>query len=247
MTYDYLISLMTWSYSRLCAFEDCKYRFFLRYINEEEETPKFFAEYGKLIHSAAERFLSGEITREEAVMEYLAGFALIEPRAPNANIQSNYFSQGLNYLKSASPCDGNIVTEKELRFEIGDYPFVGYADIVLWNKEKNNYKIQDIKTRILTPKNAVIFNKYMRQLYLYSVGLHKEYNQYPTELQFNCFRDGTLPSKEFDVSQIEPIKNWAVETIHKIENETDWSPTVNWFYCKYICGLSHVCEYYSLL
>ena len=247
MNYSLPISMMRWSYSRLCAFEDCKYKFLLNYIYSEEQKSKFFAEYGTLVHGVAEQFLTGEITRSEAINEFLVGFTSITPRAPNNTIYSNYFNQGIEYFKTTQPISGKINTEQEIEFNIGGYEFIGYIDLLIKDKENPGYSIQDIKTRILKGKNTVDFNKYIRQLYLYSIGTHKKFGEYPRELQINCFRNGTIISEEFDEEKLRETKQWALDTIHAIEKETEWEPTINWFYCKYICGLSHVCEYADLL
>ena len=56
--YAPVIEDMTWSYSRLKAFEDCPYKWYLRYIRfpKAKGVDQFFADYGTFIH---------ELIREE--------------------------------------------------------------------------------------------------------------------------------------------------------------------------------------
>lgn len=48
--YEHIIDQMTWSYSRIKAFDDCPYRWFLKYIKCEPGSEMFFASYGSFMH-----------------------------------------------------------------------------------------------------------------------------------------------------------------------------------------------------
>ena len=243
--YSYLISLMTWSYSRLRAYEDCGYGFFLNYIKEEEETKHFYAEYGSLIHRVLERFYSGAITKEQALSMFMTGFVLDLPDEVKPSIAENYYQQGKEYLSSlAMPKEKIIGIEEKLDFKVGDYPFVGFVDLLL--EDDNGLIIQDHKSRVLkrgTKKQNEEFNSFTKQLYLYSAGIEQRYGQLPKKLRFNCFRNGTLLEEVFDQSKYEATIQWALDTIGKIEQESTWKPSLEWFKCKFICGFSDSCDY----
>lgn len=246
--YSYLISLMTWSYSRLRAYEDCGYAFFLNYIEEEEETKHFYAEYGSLMHRILEQFYSGAITKEQALSMFMTGFVLDLPDEVKPSIAENYYQQGKEYLSSlAMPKEKIIGIEEKLNFKVGDYSFVGFVDLLL---EDDGLIIQDHKSRVLkrgTKKQNEEFDSFTKQLYLYSAGIEQRYGQLPKKLRFNCFRNGTLLEEVFDKNKYEETIQWALDTIGKIEQESTWKPSLEWFKCKYICGFSDSCEYAELL
>ena len=74
MIYRPLIEDMTWSYSRIKCFEDCPYRFYLKYISRCKEIPQFYASYGSFMHKLIEEFYKGIITKEEMLTKFLFGF-----------------------------------------------------------------------------------------------------------------------------------------------------------------------------
>ena len=246
--YSYLISLMTWSYSRLRAYEDCGYAFFLNYIEEEEETKHFYAEYGSLMHRILEQFYSGAITKEQALSMFMTGFVLDLPDEVKPSIAENYYQQGKEYLTSlAMPKEKIIGIEEKLNFKVGDYSFVGFVDLLL---EDDGLIIQDHKSRVLkrgTKKQNEEFDSFTKQLYLYSAGIEQRYGQLPRKLRFNCFRNGTLLEEVFNKNKYEETIQWALNTIKRIEQESTWKPSLEWFKCKYICGFSDSCEYAELL
>ena len=247
--YSYLISLMTWSYSRLRAYEDCGYGFFLNYIEEEEEIKHFYAEYGSLMHRILERFYSGAITKDQALSMFMTGFVLDLPDEVKPSIAEKYYQQGKEYLSSLEmPKEKIIGIEEKFDFKVGDYPFIGFVDLLL--EDEDGLIVQDHKSRILrrgTKKQDEEFNSFTRQLYLYSTGIEQRYGRLPKKLRFNCFRNGTLLEEVFDKDKYKETQQWALNTIKKIEQESEWKPSLEWFKCNYICGFSDSCEYAELL
>ena len=65
ISYRPLIEDMTWSFSRIECFNDCPYRWFLKYIKRYKETPQFYSSYGSFMHKLIEQFYKGELTKEE--------------------------------------------------------------------------------------------------------------------------------------------------------------------------------------
>ena len=125
--------MMIWSYSRVKTFEDCPYKWYLKYILYPEETGKklFFANYGKLMHDILAQYYTKALSGEEAQDEYLRLFKshVLCGRPPNAKVLENYFISGLNYLQNIQPIgSGNILcVEKKIEFDIGEIDAV-----VLW-------------------------------------------------------------------------------------------------------------------
>ena len=254
--FGYLISLMTWSYSRLRAYEDCGYGFFLKYIQEEKECEHFYSEYGSLMHRILERFYSGKITKEQALNEFMSGFVLRVPQEVKPNVSESWYEQGKKYLSSLAMPEEKIAgIEEKLDFKIGGYPFIGYVDLLL---EDGGLIIEDHKSRILQAKSYVKnikteqknneeFDRFAKQLYIYSAGIEQKYGELPKEIRFNCFRSGEVLTEKFDKEKYEEAKAWAINTIRRIEQESEWEPAPDWFRCKYICGLTETCDIAQLL
>ena len=251
--YAYQIACMTWSYSRLRAYEDCGYGFFLRYLYEEEENGHFYAEYGSLMHRILEQYYSGSITKDEALTKFCTGFVLNITADVTPSILEKYYEQGKTYISSLEmPSEKIVGIEEKLEFEIEGNPFVGYIDLLL--EDDGELVICDHKSRILRAKSFVKnnkteqksneeFDRFAKQLYIYSAGVEQKYGKLPKELRFNCFRNGTVITEQFDEKKYEEAKSWAVETIHKIKHETEWRPNAAWFKCNNICGFTKSCEY----
>ena len=101
VSYEPLIRDMVWSHSRIKAFDDCPYRWYLKYVRypKAKEKEMFFANYGKFVHELIASFYSGEKSREELEAEYLRDFrAHVKAYAPNRTVFKNYFVDGLNYI-----------------------------------------------------------------------------------------------------------------------------------------------------
>ena len=56
VNYAPIIQEMTWSYSRIKAFDDCHYRWYLQYIRRLHGKDMFFASYGSFMHKLIELY-----------------------------------------------------------------------------------------------------------------------------------------------------------------------------------------------
>ncbi len=202
LDYRHLILGMTWSHSRISAFESCPYKFFLTYICPCEKKPQFFSGYGSFIHELLAAYYSDQITKEEVIREYLTGFkSHVIGKAPDHKIFSNYFQQGLSHLKGIVKPELRILgVENCVTFQVGGHPFVGYIDLLLQNGENGDITILDHKSRSLKPrstrgkytKSDEELDRYLRQLYLYSIPVEQIYGVLPSYLMFNCYRTGMV-------------------------------------------------------
>lgn len=253
MHYSFIISDMTWSYSRLTTYEDCPYRFYLTYIKKIKGVRHFFSDYGSFMHLIIEKFLTGELKKNELVDYYLAHFKNnVVGKAPSQTIFQNYFRQGLEYLSQIeAPYNEVIGIEKEVEFKIGDKNFIGYIDQV---SKGDGIDITDNKSRALKPrskkkkptKTDEELDKYLRQLYIYSIAIEKEYGELPKNLIFNCFRTQTIIKEPFNIRAYEDTKKWALNTIDTIAKESEWKPNIEGFKCKYLCDVCKKCEYFQM-
>ena len=74
VNYAPLIDDMVWSYSRIKAFEDCPYRWYLKYIKKFHGKDMFFSSYGTFMHKLIELYHKGEKTPRQIVDMYLQDF-----------------------------------------------------------------------------------------------------------------------------------------------------------------------------
>ena len=87
------------------------------------------------------------------------------------------------------------------------------------------------------------FLAFKRQQYLYCLPIIEEYGKgCVKELRWNMFRNKQWISIPFDEKEYQETINWALDTIHRIENETEWLPNPSAFYCWNLCGMSY-CDY----
>lgn len=254
MDYSFVVSNMTWSHSRLTTFEDCPYAFYLKYILCENGKNHFFAEYGSFIHLLIQRYLTGEIDKKDLPGFYLTLFrAHVTAKAPNSTIFNNYFRHGLEYFQDIKPLEPDILAvEQEMNFNINNHDFIGFVDIVF--KKDDDLYVIDNKSRDLKPRSGKAkalktdkeLDKYLRQLYLYSIPIEKLYGKYPDKLVFNCFRKQNQIVEKFNIDALNETKKWAIDTIETISKTTKWTPKIDLFRCQNLCDLCDQCEYFQM-
>lgn len=233
-----------WSYSRLKTFEECKYKYYLRYVLGVKEKDNFYASYGSYIHRLIEHYYKGEIKKEDLVPEFLMGFSenVIGERPKTVE---KYINEGISYFSTFEPFEYPVMcVEQRLNWEIGGSSFTGFVDYV--GKTDNGYCVIDHKSRLLEPrskrkkptKNDLAIDSMLKQLYLYGEGMKQKFGEYPEFLCLNCFRNGNLIIEPFDKSKCEEAEKWALDIINQIKYETEWSPSFEYFVCNNLCGIS---------
>lgn len=251
MKHSLIISQMTWSYSRLTTFEKCKYSFLLKYIEEIEEEPTYFAGYGKLIHELLEQYHTGKITQNQAAINYLIGYSNL-PKDISSNVYIKYYDEGKAYIDNLIPTENILSAEQQVNFDISGNQYVGFIDRI--DKTESGYNIVDYKTRILKSKSSskstkritkddILFMQYARQLYMYSIATEQIFGKPPDNICFHCFRDNSWATEKYNAEKRDEVIDWSNKLIEKITYNDDWSPTLDWFSCKYLCGYFHICEY----
>ena len=260
MDYSFLISGMTWSYSRIKTFTDCPYKFLLRYIYCVPEEAKFFSSYGSFVHSILEKFHNNEIDKRSLVGYYLLHFnSEVSGRPPSDSIFKNYFESGINYFKNLEHTKDEILgVEKKVEWNIRGYNFTGYIDLITRDKD-GDVKIIDNKSRDLKNRSKrfmnggkptqtdIMLDDYLRQLYLYADGIKSTTGTKVSALEFNCFRTGAVITEPYMNSAAKQSLDWAIDSIEKIKKESEWAPNFNEWSCEHICGVNNDCEYYQVL
>lgn len=254
MIYRPLIEDMVWSYSRIKCFEDCPYRFYLKYIGGCKEVPQFYASYGSFMHKLIEEFYKGIITKEEMLTKFLFGFQdNVLGQRPKQSIVEKYIQCGIEYLKNFSPFPYNMVeVEKKIEFELGGKKFIGFIDYL--GEKDGEYYIVDNKSRDLKPRSGrkkptvkdQELDEMLKQLYLYAAAVKQEYGKYPKALCFNCFKNQFFIEEPFSEEKFSETVEWFLKTINDIADENDFLPYFDFFGCNYICGVNGECCYYEM-
>lgn len=251
MVFKPLIEDMTWSYSRISCFDDCPYRWYLKYISGCNEEPMFYASYGSFMHKLIEKYYRGELTKEDMLTKFLLDFQKeVLGERPQASIVQKYIEAGVEYLKGFQPFPYNMIdVEKRVEFEIEGNHFVGFIDYI--GEKDGNLYIVDNKSRDLKPRSKRSkptlkdkeLDDMLRQLYIYSSAIKNEYGKYPKELCFNCFKSGIFISEPFNEDAYKDAIKWATKSIEYIKDEDWFNPSVDYFACRYLCGVNHECCY----
>lgn len=251
--YAPLIEDMTWSYSRANCFEDCRYKWFLKYICNDKEELLFYSSYGKFMHKLLESFYKGNISKEEMKIKFLCEFSnKVKGERPSDKIVASYIEKGLDYINNFEEFPYEMVAvEDRIEFDINGIPFVGVIDYI--GKDDDGYIIIDHKSRELKPrskngkhrKSDDIIDDMMKQLYIYSEAVRQKYGEFPKKLCFNCFKNQVFIEEDFDPKKFEDSISWLKETIEDIKASTDedFYPNIDFFVCKYLCGYSNECCY----
>lgn len=251
VSYLPLIEDMVWSYSRIESFNDCPYRFFLKYISKCKDTDKFYASYGSFMHKLIENYYRGILSKDEMLTEFLTGFSSnVKGVRPQESTVQKYIRCGVEYLTGFQPFKYTMVdVEKRVEFEIEGLKFIGYIDYL--GEENGEYYIIDNKSRDLKPRSNREkptvkdreLDSMLRQLYIYSVAVKQEYGKFPKALCFNCFKSGEFIEEPFREEAYNEAIEWVKQSVDDIKSADDFYPNRDFFSCYYICGVSDDCVY----
>ena len=226
-----------WSFSSVKMFEQCPYSFYLHYIEDKYELPNAFAQSGGYVHELLAKAYSGELLEFELADEFEEHYSEhITQRFPYYNIAKSFYETSLDYL-STFEIDSNyevIGVEKEIKCEIKGYEFIGYIDLLLRDKTDGKLIIVDHKSK--SAFKAGEKKEYLKQLYLYSYAIYKEYGEFPKELWFNLYRAKKIVKLDFVETDYNAALDWFKDTIDTILQEQNWECNPDSWRCKYLCG-----------
>lgn len=233
----------------MSSFGQCPYRWFVHYIEGGREEDTFYASYGSFMHEILAGYYNGRLKKERLSETFLVGFRdRVRGMRPDAKVVENYVREGAAYLRSPLEPGGEILgVEREIRFEIEGIPFVGFIDLL--TRDENGIVVTDHKSRAMKPrskkgttKNDGEIDEMLKQLYLYSAAVKKEYGEFPKRLRFNCFRSGTVIDEPFREDAYGSAVGWAADSVRQIIDENEFEPKPDWFRCRYLCGYRDYCE-----
>lgn len=257
--YKEKIDNMVWSYSRLSAFEHCKYEFYLQYIIGDDDEylseGNFYAESGSFVHDILAQIFTNQLDKESGAEYFVENFENNVFYRTRQSIMDSTFEKCASYFAEEDfdwLKEYEIVgVEQNVQFTLSGYKFTGFIDLLLKDKE-GHYIIVDHKSSeyplkrdgSVKKKSEKQFSEYKRQLYLYAYAVHELYGEYPIRLAWNHFKDGgQIAMIPFNQQELEDTKDWVLGTISDIEKEEDWGANEEFFYCHNLCNFRASCEY----
>lgn len=255
MNYTKILNDMTWSFSRLHTWEQCPYAFYLKYIEQRPGESNYYAENGKCIHEVFQTILTNQIPLEECTTLYSHKYDLICEKT-RQSIMDNTYETCMDYLSVIDGIEKEkyqiLGVELELPFKIGNYKFIGYADLVVKNKENEKILLIDHKQaphflkKDGTPLKSQItqFTAYKHQMYLYCKGLKECFDIQVDHLIWHHFKDqGKLTILPFAKEDYEGTLKWAVTCIQNIQKDRRFKHHPSFLLCSSLCDYRNDCEY----
>lgn len=252
------IKNMTWSFSRVNALSSCKWGWVLKYVLGCESAPNAYAQFGTVCHETLEKYLKGELDLFDVPQYYQDRYAELVtcsfPSNKYVDLGQKAYNQGLEYFNNIN-FDFNkyeiLGVEKELVFNVGKYPFHGFADAIYRDKDDGSIILRDHKTAsfkylkngLVSKTNAEHYKQFRYQEYLYCIPLVEMYGKVDF-LSWNMIRDQREIKIPFDQNEYEEAQKWCIEAIEEAENELLWLPeTSDKYFCSTICDSKNICEY----
>lgn len=246
-----------YSHSRLSTFEQCPFKFKLRYIEEiiPEVEQTIESHLGKAVHDSLEWLYRHilNIKRIPTIDELITRYNDFWKKnfkdsmkivRENLN-EKDYYNKGIKflidyYIKHKPFDDGTIEIEKAIKINLdeeGKYKIQGYIDRLAFNKQTGNYEIHDYKTANSLPNLEKIEND--RQLALYSIAVNELYNpEKEIKLIWHYLAHNKLIKSSRTKEQISELKRDTIFLIQQIESAKEF-PT----YTSVLCDW---CEYKTM-
>ena len=253
---------MIYSHSRLSTFEQCRYKFKLKYIDKvEPEQQTIEAFLGSRVHETLEKLYKDLLHRKENTVEDLIEYLHHRWRDQwNDSIiivkkqytKENYLQMAEKYIKDYYETYNPFQQERTISLEqrvmipldeSGDYKLQGVIDR-LAERKPGFYEIHDYKTNMHLPLPKYIQSD--RQLALYAIGVK---NQYPHVKHVRLIWHFLAFNKEIDSTRTEEelnqLKQETMSLIDIIESEEKY-PANPSFLCEW-CEFKPVCRQWSHL
>lgn len=261
--YKNKIQEMRFSFSRCHSFEGCKYEWYLNYLLRDENGERiyeneqnFYAAFGHFCHEILQKIFLREMELVDTIEYYKEKFdEEVQCWDISESTREKYFYQGLDYFATLEldwlEKYKILGVEKKCEFSIGNRNFVGYIDLLLQDKETGGIIVVDHKSseyplgkkgQVLKKKIAD-YESYKKQLYIYSIQVFNEYGTYPEKIVWNYFRDKKWLELPFIKEEYDDSLLWANNIIDLIEEEENFVPTMEYFYCRNLCGFRNSCDY----
>lgn len=247
--------MVRYSHSRLSTFEQCPYRYKLKYLDKmpPEIEATIEGHLGTCIHLTLEWLYKNVLeknipTLDEVILNFTNNWDKhFSPKIvviKEGLTYCDYFQKGVSFLidyySINSPFEeGTLELEKEILFPLddeGNYEIWGFIDRVCLNPKTGEYEIHDYKTANFLPSQEKMDCD--RQLALYIIGLKKELGLEENtcvKLIWHYLAHKTKICSKRNLDELEKLKKETLDLIKKIEETKNFeklSGTLcNW--CEY--------------
>jgi len=247
-----------YSHSKLSTYEQCKYRYKLRYIDKipSPVEKSIEAHLGTCTHDALEwmykEVISGRVPELNEVVEkytsrwqedYKDNFLIVKKDMK----AEDYFNKGIKflidyYLKHKPFEDGTLEMEKKVWVELdpdSEHKIIGYIDRLVYNKEKKEYEIHDYKTANSLPTQEKF--DLDRQLALYAIGIKQIFGENTSILlTWHYLNHNKQIFSKRTNEELNKLKKDTLLLIHEIENNNEY-PTNRTILCDW-CEYKQYCK-----
>ena len=241
------MSEVTYSFSRLKLFNECRHAYFLTYVLKVQKRVNIYSEIGTTIHEILEDIQGGkEIPVEERIEIFedkvdeceIFGISFV-----NDNIKEKYVENVKHCLRNFKSIQGKkFEIEKEITLDIDGHKLTGFIDLIVHNDD-GTVSIIDYKTSSKYAKKDL--QKNANQLIIYGLAL-EQLGYKVRDVKWYMIKYATIQGKrgnkmierreledgqEFEdcfveypyneVSKMECI-NWIIDTIEEIESLTTY-------------------------
>ena len=245
------------SFSTLHLYEQCPYAFYLKKICGDIGENNAYAEIGSAGHHWNEQIFKKIMTVEEALIDCAENFDdwVLEDISESSKEKKyealcDYFTAFDDFYKERYEVVG---VEQEFNWKIGKYKCVGYADLILKDKQSGNVLLVDHKSanHFFKKDGTVLknqqenFEAYRKQMYMYADAMKKKYGFYPDYMVWNHFLDGGATTViPFDMAEHAAAIKWVKDTIRSIYKDTTFEAGKrDYTRCNIICNYRNDCEY----
>jgi RecB family exonuclease len=169
-----------WSFSRINAFINCSYSYYMKYVKREKEKENnIYGLLGGQFHDILEKFYKKEISYEQMIEDAeiaIINVSVLEMKfdkndsQKNEGIENKYFECMKHFFMNHVPVQSKVLCEKEIVIKIGNHYFQGYIDAI--HREGDTYIITDYKSSTIYAGKKILQEG--RQLMLYALGLHQQ-------------------------------------------------------------------------
>lgn len=244
-----------YSHSKLSTFEQCPFKFKLKYIDkikpEIEKTIE--AHLGTAVHDSLEWLYNSVKENKIPTIDELITYYSVKWQDEFSDeivivkkemSAKDYFNKGveflINYYTAHQPFkDGTIACEKRIEIQLDENTKIqGFIDRLAHNLEKGVYEIHDYKTANTLPTQEKMDED--RQLALYSIAIKEIYGaDKEVVLIWHYLAHNQKIISRRTNEQLENLKNETKELIKKIE-ATKIFPHNKSILCEW-CGYKPVC------
>ena len=237
-----------WSFSKLNAYTTCPYQWYNTYVNRAERLQNAFSQYGTLVHEVLENYAIDRKSGKNNIELWELCSMLEEdydnrvtedfPYNKYKDLAEDYKAKANLYFEDIAESDliqkienkqfAIVGVELEFIFDIPDgdtsHKCKGFIDLVVRDKADGRLIIIDHKSKAIKRLKsgkpvAKDVEDALRQMSMYAMAIHQQFDEYPKEIWINAFRVKDIIKEPFDISRGEESLTWAVNIIHRLSQD----------------------------